>query len=362
MVDSSDDHKIFYFSDYEPLENSSLEFGYSDSSAHLSCNQQQAKTFDGRFLPAFYSPLFILGMLGNVLVVVVLLKNRQRLQSTEIFIMHLAVADILLVMTLPFWAVQAVSGWLFGEVLCKMMASVFKINFYAGIFLLMCISIDRYMSIVYAVQIYKKHRSHMVHWSCLLVWGLCIILSIPDIMFSQVLHEYRTNVTECQLNFPISSSQHWRITMILLYNVLGFLLPLCGMLYCYTHIILTLVRSQGFKKHRALRVIIAVVVAFFLCWAPYNIAVLINALIMLQIFVSSCAQEKNLDIAMSVTLGLCYFHCCLNPVLYAFVGAKFKNKFVELLSHTGICPKFVNLPARPSTTWSESADTSHSGI
>ncbi|KAM4651142.1 C-X-C chemokine receptor type 3-like [Discoglossus pictus] len=372
MVDISADmtHMIIYDGDFDKLfENSSHFSDYSspsDNSAFQPCSQEETKAFDGHFFPPFYSLLCLFGMLGNMLVVVVLMRNKRSLQSTEIFIMHLTLADILLVVTLPFWAVQAVSGWVFGDVLCKIMASVFKINFYAGIFLLTCISCDRYLSIVFAVQVYKKHRSHVVHWSCLLVWGLSVALSIPDIMFSQVVHEYRTNTTQCQLNFHPSNSKSWRIAMSFTYNVLGFLLPLCSMVYCYTHIIVTLLRSQGFKKHRALRVIIAVVVAFFLCWAPHNITALLDALVMLKILQISCAMERRIDIALSVTSGLCYFHCCLNPILYAFIGVKFKNKFIELMSQVGCLRSYIiehfKKPPAKSSTWSESGDTSQSMI
>ncbi|MEE6522615.1 hypothetical protein FKM82_021224, partial [Ascaphus truei] len=360
---------VFSGTDLEEFyeNNSTYDYqNYSESASLTPCSLQQTKAFDQSFLPAFYSLLFVLGLLGNVLVLVVLLRNKRGLQSTDMFILHLAVADILLVLTLPFWAAQAVSGWHFGSVMCKIVGSLFKVNFYAGIYLLACISCDRYLSIVYAVQIYKKHRSHLVHWSCLVVWCLCVLLSLPDIVFFQVMHEYRANMTECQHQFPSHTSTSWRLALTFLYQVLGFLLPLCGMLYCYTHIALTLLRSQGFKKHRALRVIIALVLSFFLCWAPYNIAALMNTLSILQIFARDCRLESHIDIALSVTSGLCYFHCCLNPVLYAFIGVKFKNKFIELLNYSGcICPqfleKYVKSQAR-SSTWSESADTSQSGI
>ncbi|KAM4703048.1 uncharacterized protein WCC33_011620 [Rhinophrynus dorsalis] len=364
--------KNIYLSDLAKFyENSSLSYDYHTSSESADvepCNLQQTMAFDQRFLPALYSFISLLGILGNVLVVVVLMKNKWKLQSTDIFILHLALADIMLVITLPFWAVQTVSGWIFGDVLCKIVASVFKINLYASTFLLVCISCDRYLSIVHALQIYKKHRLHMVHWSCLLVWCLCIGLSIPDMIYFQVNYEYRTEMTECLQVFDFSSSKTWRISMAFLYHVLGFLLPLCFMVYCYLHICLTLKGSQGFKKQRALRVIIAVVVAFFLCWAPYNIAALMGTLKVLKVLADNCKLESDIDIALSVTSGLCYFHSCLNPILYAFIGAKFKKQFLELLSKIScICPQIVkkytkHQPSKRSSSWSESADTSISGI
>nr|BAM65822.1 C-X-C chemokine receptor type 3 [Xenopus laevis] len=363
-----DGHRIYNADDFE---SSSPFYDYKSSTEttdEAPCNLQTTVMFDRSFLPAFYSIVFLLGMLGNVLVLVVLLQNRWRLQSTDIFLLHLALADILLVITLPFWATQAVSGWIFGNVLCKMVASIFKINFYACTFLLVCISCDRYLSIVYAVQLYKKHRTHLVHWSCLLVWCLCIGLSIPDMVYYRVTYEPRANVTDCQPDFGHLDSKTWKISLTFLYHIVGFLIPLCFMVYCYTHIIHSLCQTHGFKKQKALRVVIAVVVIFFLCWTPYNIVALLDTMNILNVLPDNCTTDSNIDIALSVTSGLCYFHSCLNPLLYAFVGAKFKMKLVELLSKLScICPQIVkkyikyNPPAKPST-WSESGDTTVSAM
>nr|DBA16065.1 TPA: hypothetical protein GDO54_003499 [Pyxicephalus adspersus] len=353
----------------DDLEN--ITFGYSpysDSEDVVPCNQEETKFFDERFVPTFYSIMFILGLVGNSLVIVVMLSQRtQKIQSTDMFILHLAVADILLAVTLPFWAVQATSGWIFGGAFCKIVASVFKINFYAGTFLLTCISFDRYLSIVFAVQIYKKHRLHVVHWSCLAIWCSCILLCIPDAFYYSVNFEARTNMTECEPYFPPSTSKNWKASMAFLYHTLGFLLPFSGMLFCYSHIVVTLLKSQGFRKHKALRLIIAVVMAFFLCWTPYNIVALLDTLNMLGSFESNCSFQKNTDIALSITSGLCYFHSCLNPVLYVFIGEKFRRNLAELLARTKLCPHLVakyvrRLPSTRSSTWSESGDTSLSGI
>ncbi|XP_075047298.1 C-X-C chemokine receptor type 3-like [Mixophyes fleayi] len=362
------DIKSFTFNPSD-IENNTYGYSaYSDSEDVIPCSQEENKSFDQSFLPVLYSLLFLLGILGNGLIMVVMLPNRRKLQSTDMFILHLALADILLVATLPFWAVQTTNGWIFGEAVCKIVASIFKINFYAGTFLLTCISCDRYLSIVFAVQIYKKNRMDLVHWSCFLVWCLCFLLSVPDAMYYSVLIEPRINMTVCEPFFPIETSVSWKLALTFLFHFLGFLLPLGGMLLFYSHIIITLLKSQGFKKQRALRLIISVVVAFFLCWTPYNVVAFLDTLKTLNALKNSCNLENKIDIALSVTSGLCYFHCCLNPVLYAFFGVKFKSNLAELFNRTRLCPRFVaryvkrRQPSTRSSTWSESGDTSLSGV
>ncbi|XP_069497131.1 C-X-C chemokine receptor type 3-like [Ambystoma mexicanum] len=349
------------------LENSTEDYNGSDACCPVSpCSFYSTHEFNRVFLPLFYSIIFLLGLPGNLLVIGVLQRYKQNMGSTDTFILHLAVADILLVITLPFWAVEAVHGWVFGTALCKLIGSVFTINFYSGIFLLVSISFDRYLSIVHAIQMYKKQRSHLVHLSCATIWALCLLLTIPDLVFLKATHEHRQNTTECRNDFHPSTAKYWRTTMRFIYHVVGFFLPLVFMFYCYFRIVLTLLHSQGFQKHKAMRVIVAVVVAFFLCWAPYNLAVLMDSLLRLNIIAESCELETQINIAISVTSTLGYVHCCLNPLLYAFVGTKFRNSFLEFLSQVGcISSEFMKKffkPQRRNSNWSESADTSYSGI
>ncbi|KAG6923083.1 C-X-C motif chemokine receptor 3, partial [Chelydra serpentina] len=107
---------------------------------------------------------------------------------------------------------------------------------------------------------------------------------------------------------------------------------------------------------------------FFVCWTPYHLALLANTLIDLQVVGRDCDREASLDITMSVTASLGYFHCCLNPLLYAFVGIKFRNKFLELLGHVGCVSReflrrHVQTPSqRKDSTWSETTEASYSGL
>ncbi len=103
---------------------------YSDESCcggHV-CDQESSMYFDSIFIPVLYSLALVVGLVGNGLVVVVLWKKRMGLNVTDIFILHLSVADILLLLTLPFWAVEAANEWIFGTVLCKLTGALFKVG------------------------------------------------------------------------------------------------------------------------------------------------------------------------------------------------------------------------------------------
>ena len=64
-------------------------------------------------------------------------------------------------------------------------------------------------------------------------------------------------------------------------------------------------------------------VVFFIFWTPYNLVVLLFAFQMH--LKADCEQSRQLDLAMLVTEVIAYMHCCVNPVIYAFVGERFRK-------------------------------------
>ncbi|XP_007250941.3 C-X-C chemokine receptor type 3 [Astyanax mexicanus] len=349
----------FNWSDYNYTYD---EPGYDDSCCGEVCDQTSSMAFDSIFIPILYSVAVVVGLLGNGLVLVVLWQKKRSWSVTDTFVLHLSVADILLLLTMPLWAMEAVNGWNFGSGLCKLTGALFQVNFYCGIFLLACISLDRYMSIVHAVQMYSRKKPWVIQLSCMTVWFLSLLLSVPDWIYLQASSDSRRGgKTECTHWYP---SNTWRIFFRCLYHVVGFFIPAKVLLVCYTRILLRLQRGsqRGAQKQRAMRVILALVVAFFICWTPYNLVLIVDTLHTNQSINSSSSCDTNtaLDIAITATSTLGYLHCCMNPVLYAFVGVKFRRHLLEMARPISSRLKGrVSTVSRRSSVWSESVDTSN---
>ncbi|XP_034077451.1 C-X-C chemokine receptor type 3-like isoform X2 [Gymnodraco acuticeps] len=331
------------------------------------CDLTEGMHFESVFIPVLYSVAFALGVLGNGVLLGVLARSRGRWSVTDTFILHLGVADILLLLTLPLWAAQSAQkeGWTFGTPLCKITGAVFTINFYCGIFLLACISLDRYLSIVHATQMYSRRNPRVVHISCLAVWIFSLLLSLPDwIFYHAVQDDRRGNRTECvpdYFQFDPKYVFNWELASRVLSHTAGFLLPSVVLIFCYSCILHRLrCGSQGLQKQKAFRIIVAVVVVFFICWTPYHITLMVDTLLS----DNSCGVRGSLQKAMVVTSSLGYLHCSLNPILYAFVGVKFRRQLVDILRYMGcqlkMSAKLQSVTSRRSSVWSESADTSNS--
>ncbi|XP_007520037.1 C-X-C chemokine receptor type 2 [Erinaceus europaeus] len=303
-----------------------------------------------------YVLVFVLSLLGNLLVILVILSSRASRSVTDIYLLNLAIADLLFAFSLPIWATSKVKGWVFGTPLCKLVSLLKEVNFYSGILLLACISVDRYLAIVHATRTLTQKR-HWVKFICLAIWGLSLVLSVPVVLFRKAFHPpYSSPV--CYEDMGVNTTK-WRMVMRVLPQTFGFLLPLLVMLFCYGLTLRTLFEAHMGQKHRAMRVIFAVVLVFLLCWLPYNLVLVSDTLMRAHVIEETCTRRIHIGRALDATEILGFLHSCLNPLIYAFIGQKFRHGLLRILANHGLISKeFLSKEARPSFIGSSSGNTS----
>ncbi|XP_027033604.1 C-C chemokine receptor type 5-like [Tachysurus fulvidraco] len=282
------------------------------------------------FLPVLYSLFFVVGFLGNMLVLWVILRGAQIKSMTDVSLLNLAIADLLLIFTLPFLAHHARDTWVFGNAMCWLVLGVYYIGFYAGIFFIVLMSIDRYLAIVHAVFALRIRSKTFGILASVSIWSLAIASSFPEL-----LHLGLENGTKPVCNAYPKNSEHnnVRTSAFLKMNILGLLIPLIIVGFCYSMVLRRLQTLRSSKK-LAVRLVIVVMVVFFCCWTPYNIAALIKALELMHILNPSCVDSNRIQLSLQATEALAYMHSCLNPFLYVFVGEKFRRQLCRLLNQT----------------------------
>ncbi|XP_020512361.2 C-X-C chemokine receptor type 3-2 [Labrus bergylta] len=305
----------------------------------VPCLQEDIYSFAQSYSPAIYCLVFLLAFLGNILVLCVIRRYRNSQSGgscafslTDTFLLHLAISDLLLAFTLPLFAVQWAHQWVFGEAACKISGALFTLNRYSGILFLACISFDRYLAIVHAVSSGWKRNTFHAQVACALIWVCCLGLSAVDITFKQV-DEVNTvgehKVLLCRLLFLENSTQ-WQVGLQMVSVILGFGIPLLIMLYCYIRIFRSLCNATRHQKRKSLRLIVSLVSVFVICWAPYNCFQLIDSLHRLNLVNGGCQFGRVVDIGTLITESLGLSHCALNPLLYGFVGVKFRKELARM--------------------------------
>ncbi|XP_061571657.1 C-X-C chemokine receptor type 1-like [Cololabis saira] len=294
------------------------------------CPQEPLVHTRGLILCVILIAIFLLAVPGNVLVGWVISTSKQALTPSDIYLFHLTVADGLLALTLPFFAVAMVKGWIFGDFMCKFLSVVMEANFYTSIVFLACISIDRYLVIVHSKEALRNRHRMCSRVLCAAVWVIGWALALPALFNDAMELSPGSGLFICHEKFDIGSATGWRLATRVFRHIFGFVVPLIFMMTCYSIIIVRLLHTRGFQKHRAMRVIIAVVVAFLLCWTPYHITMVVDTLLRADLILFDCAVRKSVDAALLATNSLGLVHSCINPFLYAFVGQKFRMKMLLL--------------------------------
>ncbi|XP_026878187.2 C-X-C chemokine receptor type 2 [Electrophorus electricus] len=301
----------------------------------------------------FYIVVFLQATLGNLTVVLVIVNNIRALSPSDVYLFHLTLADSLLALALPFYATAVVRGWLFGDIMCKLLSVMKEASFYTSILFLVCISVDRYTVIVWAVE---SRMAQRLLWSWHIsaaVWLLGVFLSLPA-LYNEVFALSGSRTPMCAERFHQERADELRLATRVLRHLLGFLLPLGIMTVCYGVTVARLLRTRSFRRHRAMRLIVLVVLAFLLCWMPYHVVTVVDTLLRAKLIPESCKVHKALDVAIYVTQSLGLLHCCINPVLYAFVGAKFRTRLFQLLHKAGVLAgRSVSVSSRSTSLTSE---------
>ncbi|XP_066207607.1 C-C chemokine receptor type 9 [Saccopteryx leptura] len=331
------------FTGYGP--NQSGDYSYDSTSStddyanfnftDFFCKKTNVRQFASQFLPPLYWLVFIVGTLGNSLVILVYWYCTRVKTMTDMFLLNLAIADLLFLATLPFWAIAAADQWKFQTFMCKVVNSMYKMNFYSCVLLIMFISVDRYIAVAQAMkaQTWRQKRLLYSKLVCIAVWLAAAALCIPEILYSQTKKE--SDVTVCTMVYPHGESTKVKSTVLTLNVILGFFLPFVVMACCYTIIIHTLIQAKKSSKHKALKVTITVLTVFVLSQFPYNCVLLVQTIDAYIVFISNCAISTGIDICFQVTQTLAFFHSCLNPVLYVFVGERFRRDLVKTLRNLG---------------------------
>ncbi|XP_057681155.1 C-X-C chemokine receptor type 2-like [Corythoichthys intestinalis] len=294
----------------------------------LSCEARPAlEQVSAAVLCVLLAAIFLLAVPGNLLVALVMARSWRSLTASDVYLFHLTAADGLMALSIPFWAAALKHGWIFGDGACKALSLIFEANVYAAILFLACISVDRYLAIVRTDRP-RKSCSRLV---CGAVWALGAALALPALFNDAVRPDPDSERMACVETFDLGSAAAWRLATRGLRHILGFALPLGIMLACYGATVVRLLRTRGFHKHRAMRVIAAVVVAFLFCWTPYHVAMVADTLLRAELIPFDCASRHSVSVALTFTNGLALLHCGVNPLLYAFVGEKFRKNAKALL-------------------------------
>ncbi|XP_036398185.1 B2 bradykinin receptor-like [Megalops cyprinoides] len=327
---------------------------WSNHSNDSHCPSPEAWEWLYTMQPVYMMVICVLGIIGNVFVLTIFLLHKKPCTVAEIYLSNLAAADLVLVSCLPFWAVSVANefNWMFGPAMCRLVNMGVNINMYCSIYFLVLVSADRYIALVHAMSHGRMRRVSYAKLSCMAIWVLGIIASIPVMMFRTVEYIPEYQVTACYLKYP---SLEVELTCDLLLILFGFLVPLSVISYC-TYRIIHALKNQTMEKFntvktekRATLLVLAVLLAFVVCWIPFHFVTLLHVLLRADVL-TGCDLESGLEISNQVFTYLAFSNSVLNPILYVIVGKNFRKKVKEVFEQISLRKKQIAGSTRSNTS------------
>ncbi|CAM1298493.1 TRHR (predicted) [Pycnogonum litorale] len=297
----------------------------------------------------FLTPILIVGVIGNVMVVTVVARTRSMRTPTNCYLVSLAFADILVLITsIPNEIVAyylLADQWIYGKVGCLIFVYLQYLGINASALSITAFTIERYIAICHPMR---------AHTMCTLkravriiggVWVFGTIYCAPWLFVvgdKPIYYKGYRNLETCDYIF----ARDVYLAIFLADIIIFYVIPLILCVVLYGMIINMLLFSDmqanlGKKnnglchteskkcttgtnpKIQVIKMLVVVVAIFATLWMPYRMLVVYNSL--------ASSRYMNLWFLMFCKTMI-YINSAVNPVLYNAMSIKFRRAFKRMLS------------------------------
>ncbi|KAK5925322.1 hypothetical protein CgunFtcFv8_017855 [Champsocephalus gunnari] len=270
-------------------------------------------------LPLIYGILCSVGVIANGLVIYAVKACKKKMVS-DIYLLNLAIADMLFLLVMPFNIHQLVRDrqWVFGSFMCKAVVVVDVSNQFTTVGIVTVLCIDRYIAIVHPTS-----EKRTIQWTIIinmLVWLGSMLLTVPVMLYAKAVRRKQFEVCIIDLEGP--EDMYW---YTLYQSILGFIIPLfiISTFYSLTlyHVfssIRRVKRKQSVWAKRATKMVLMVITLFLICWSPYHVIQVIN--------LSNDNQNLAFIYAYNISICLCYSHSCINPLMLLIFAQNYRER------------------------------------
>ncbi|KAJ3588581.1 hypothetical protein NHX12_012173 [Muraenolepis orangiensis] len=323
------------------------------TSTNMSCVDPGASTDITTFMhifPSIYGILCAVGVMANGLVIYAVATCKKKMVS-DIYVLNLAIADMLFLLVMPFNIHQLVRDrqWVFGNFMCKAVVVVDVSNQFTTVGVVTVLCIDRYIAIVHPTS---EKRS--IQWTIMvnvLVWLGSVLLTVPVMMYTKVVR--RREAEHCMMYLDGPQDMYW---YTLYQSILGFIIPLIIIttlysltLYRVFRSVRRLKRKQTVWAKRATRTVVMVIALFLVCWSPYHVIQVVN--------LSNNRPTDAFIYAYHISICLSYSHSCVNPLMLLIFAQNYRERLCrrDTLAGSQHSPKTTGVKTDGSCTTPETS-------
>ncbi|XP_056601731.1 proteinase-activated receptor 1 [Triplophysa dalaica] len=286
-------------------------------------------------IPTIYTLVFIISVPLNLLALVMFVRKVRPKKPAVIYMINLACADLLFVLVLPFRISYHYNGndWTYGAGMCRFVTAAFYCNMYCSVLLIMCISVDRFMAVVYPIDSLTWRSPQTASVVCGAMWLLSIGGVTPLLVSDQTIAIPDLGITTCHDVLDHHHLREYYLYFFPIISSLFFFVPLIFSTVCYVRIIQALCAANvenRARKTRAVFMAVAVFSVFVICFTPTNIILLSHYVR----FAHKHSDESYAAYLVSMCIGS--VSCCLDPLIYYFGSSQCQRQVLALLRCQGL--------------------------
>ncbi|EFA02835.2 cholecystokinin receptor type A isoform X2 [Tribolium castaneum] len=164
--------------------------------------------FESELIIPLYAIIFVLSIVGNSLVLVTLVRNKRMRTVTNVYLLNLAISDLLLgVFCMPFTLVgQVLRNFIFGATMCRLIPYFQAVSVSVGVWTLVAISLERYFAICRPLKSRRWQTQFHAYKMIAVVWLASLFWSAPVLAVSS-LKAMKGRGHKCREEWPSKSSE-----------------------------------------------------------------------------------------------------------------------------------------------------------
>ncbi|XDB50370.1 PREDICTED: G-protein coupled receptor 182 [Capra hircus] len=328
-------------------------FNHTLPECHMELNENTKRVA----LFVLYLAIFVVGLVENLLVICVNWRGSARAGLLRLYVLNMAIADLGIILSLPVWMLEATLDytWLWGSFSCRFTHYFYYANMYSSIFFLVCLSVDRYVTLTNASPSWQRHQHRGRRAVCAGVWVLSALIPLPEVVHIRLVDSFEPM---CLFMAPFETYSTWAVVVALSTTILGFLLPL-PLIAIFNVLTARRLRQTGQPEgRRHCLLVCAYIAVFVICWLPYHLTLLLLTLHGTHISLH-CYLAHLLYFFYDIIDCFSMLHCVVNPILYNFLSPSFRGRLLNAVVH--YLPKVQAREGRHASS-SSSSSTQHSII
>ncbi|ELT89287.1 hypothetical protein CAPTEDRAFT_213885 [Capitella teleta] len=309
-------------------------------------------------VPVVFSLIFLVGVVGNSLVIFIILRNKAMRTTPNIFIGSLALGDLLLLLVpVPFYGmIYTLPDWPHGEFLCRLTGFLVTLSLGVSIFTLTALSADRYMAIMHPMKRYTDSPTIRTVVIAVVIWLVAAVFASVERSLRNIqIHQFDDDASMRICN---SYHEEWKVWFMCFRTsmrfVVYFVVPIVIIGVLYLLMARSLWTSGSFSqqseaaarqietRRKVAILVLSIVVLFVICWLPRHI-------FMLWFFCTSYGSYNMFwHVLKIVSFCLSFMNSCVNPLALYLLSDQFRRHFHQLIRCN--CTSENNTLRRQSTS------------